>query len=43
MKLVRKDAVEKYSEKVRKKYVGTFKKEPDFYSIELMQAVHRES
>jgi galactokinase len=41
--LIRKDAVEKYSEKVREKYVGTFKKEPDFYSIELMRGVHVES
>ncbi len=40
--LIRKDAVEKYSEKVREKYVATFKKEPDFYSIELMQGVHIE-
>ncbi len=38
--LVRKEAVEKFSQQVREKYVGTFKKEPDFYSIKLMQGVH---
>ncbi len=39
--LVRKDAVENYSLKVREKYVATFKKEPDFYSINLCEGVHR--
>ena len=38
--LVRKDAVENYSLKVREKYVATFKKEPDFYSINLCEGVH---
>jgi galactokinase len=38
--LVKKDAVEKYSQKVREKYVVTFKKEPDFYSINLCEGVH---
>jgi len=38
--LVRKDAVEKYSLAVRKKYVVTFKKEPDFYSVNFSQGVH---
>ena len=38
--LVRKDAVEQFSHKVREKYVGTFKKEPDFYSINLCEGVH---
>lgn len=38
--LVRKGAVEQFSQKVREKYVGTFKKEPDFYSINLCEGVH---
>jgi len=38
--LIRKDVVEKYSEKVREKYVATFKKEPDFYSVALTEGVH---
>ena len=38
--LVRKEAVEKYSLAVRKKYVVTFKKEPDFYSVNFSQGVH---
>ncbi len=38
--LVRKDAVEQFSQKVREKYVGTFEKEPDFYSINLCEGVH---
>lgn len=38
--LVRKDAVEKYSLAVRKKYVVTFKKEPDFYSVNFSLGVH---
>ncbi|MBP9926059.1 MAG: galactokinase [Cyclobacteriaceae bacterium] len=38
--LIRNEAVEKYSLKVREKYVATFKKEPDFYSIDLCEGVH---
>ena len=38
--LVKKDAIEKYSQKVREKYVVTFKKEPDFYSVNLCEGVH---
>ncbi len=38
--LVRREAVEKYSLAVRKKYVVTFKKEPDFYSVNFSQGVH---
>jgi len=38
--LIRKDAIEEYSEKVREKYVATFKKEPDFYSVALTEGVH---
>jgi len=38
--LVRKSTVEKYSQKVRDKYFATFKKEPDFYSVNLSQGVH---
>lgn len=38
--LVWSDAVENFSQKVREKYVGTFKKEPDFYSINLCEGVH---
>ncbi len=41
--LVRKEALEKYSQKVKEKYVATFKKEPDFYSTKLMQGVHLHS
>ncbi len=39
--LIRKEAVKDFSEKVRKKYVATFEKEPDFYSIKLSQGVHQ--
>lgn len=38
--LIRNEAVEKYSLKVREKYVATFKKEPDFYSVALSEGVH---
>jgi galactokinase len=38
--LVKKKSVKEFSEKVRKKYVATFKKEPDFYSINLAYGVH---
>jgi galactokinase len=38
--LIRNEAVEKYSLKVREKYVVTFKKEPDFYSVALKEGVH---
>ena len=38
--LIRNEAVEKYSLKVREKYVATFKKEPDFYSVALNEGVH---
>ncbi len=38
--LVKKDAIERYSQKVREKYVATFKKEPDFYSTKLVRGVH---
>lgn len=38
--LVKKKTVKEFSDKVRKKYVATFKKEPDFYSINLSHGVH---
>ena len=38
--LVKKKTVKEFSDKVRKKYVATFKKEPDFYSINISQGVH---
>ncbi|MDZ7646266.1 MAG: galactokinase [Cytophagales bacterium] len=38
--LIRNEAIEKYSLKVREKYVATFKKEPDFYSVALTEGVH---
>jgi galactokinase len=38
--LIRKEAVESYSLKVRDKYFATFRKEPDFYSINLCKGVH---
>jgi galactokinase len=41
--LVKKTAVQKYTAKVRAEYVASFKKEPDFYSVMLMQGVHAES
>jgi galactokinase len=37
--LINKGSVEQYSQKVRDKYFVTFKKEPDFYSINLSQGV----
>ena len=39
--LIKKESVKDFSDKVRKKYVATFKKEPDFYSIKLSQGVHQ--
>ena len=41
--LVKKAAVQKYTAKVTEEYVASFKKEPDFYSVMLMQGVHAES
>ncbi|MBL7875893.1 MAG: galactokinase [Cyclobacteriaceae bacterium] len=38
--LIRSEGIEKYSLKVKEKYVATFKKEPDFYSIALKEGVH---
>ncbi len=38
--LVKKKMLKEFSDKVRKKYVATFKKEPDFYSINLSQGVY---
>lgn len=40
--LVKKTAIQKYTAKVSKEYVASFKKEPDFYSVMLMQGVHAE-
>jgi hypothetical protein len=40
--LVKKVAVQKYTAKVTEEYVASFKKEPDFYSVMLMQGVHAE-
>ncbi len=40
--LVKKNAIEPYKIEVKKKYVASFKKEPDFYSVMLMQGVHAE-
>ncbi len=37
--LIRRGSVEKYSQKVRDKYFVTFKKEPDFYSVNLSPGV----
>jgi galactokinase len=37
--LINKGFVDQYSQKVRDKYFATFKKEPDFYSINLSQGV----
>jgi galactokinase len=41
--LVNKAAAQKYTDKVSAEYVASFKKEPDFYSVMLMQGVHAES
>jgi len=38
--LIRKDTIDNYSQKVMEKYVGSFKKEPDFYLINLSRGVH---
>ncbi|MBK5277771.1 MAG: galactokinase, partial [Bacteroidia bacterium] len=38
--LIKKVSVKEFSSMVRKKYVATFKKEPDFYSINLSEGVH---
>jgi galactokinase len=40
--LIQKDAVAGFSEKVREKYVVTFKKEPDFYSVNASDGVHHQ-
>ena len=39
--LVKKTAVDSFSKNVKKKYVATFKKEPDFYSIKLSDGVRQ--
>ena len=39
--LIKRESVKDFSDKVRKNYVATFKKEPDFYSIKLSQGVHQ--
>ena len=39
--LVANDRIASFSEKVRGKYFGTFKKEPDFYPVNLSQGVHQ--
>ncbi len=38
--LIRKDAIKSFQEKVLDQYVATFKKEPNFYSVNLTQGVH---
>jgi len=38
--IARKYTLAKYSEKDKEKYVATFKKEPDFYSVSLNEVVH---
>lgn len=38
--LIHKAAISKYSLQVKEKYVATFKKEPDFYSVNISQGVH---
>jgi galactokinase len=38
--LIRKEAVREFSAKVVDKYVATFKKEPDFYSVNISDGVH---
>jgi galactokinase len=37
--LIRKDSIKSFQEKVRSQYVATFKKEPEFYSVNLSQGV----
>ncbi len=37
--LIRKDAIKSFQEKVLEQYVATFKKEPEFYSVNLSQGV----
>lgn len=32
--------IDNYSQKVREKYVASFKKEPDFYLVTLKEGVH---
>ncbi|CAN5347229.1 galactokinase [soil metagenome] len=39
--LVRKDQEESFKERVRLKYFTTFKKEPDFYPVQLSNSVHK--
>jgi galactokinase len=39
--LVANDRIGAFSEKVRSKYFGTFKKEPDFYPVNLSEGVHQ--
>jgi len=38
--LVKKDAIEEFKDQIKKKYVASFKKEPDFYSVDLVDGVH---
>jgi galactokinase len=38
--LIRKDKVESFKEVVSQKYFATFKKEPEFYDVQLSQGVH---
>ncbi|MEK6783218.1 MAG: galactokinase [Bacteroidota bacterium] len=39
--LVKKEGVEDFSTKIKKKYMAAYKKEPDFYSIHLSDGVHQ--
>jgi galactokinase len=38
--LIRKDAIRSFQEKVLDQYVATFKKEPNFYPVNLTQGIH---
>jgi galactokinase len=41
LNLISNDRIDAFSEKVRAKYFGTFKKEPDFYPVNLSEGVHQ--
>ena len=41
LNLISTDRIGAFSEKVRAKYFGTFKKEPDFYPVNLSEGVHQ--
>jgi galactokinase len=41
LNLISTDRISAFSEKVKAKYFGTFKKEPDFYRVSLSEGVHQ--